>query len=130
MSAWLLVALGGALGSVLRYGLGRLLMHGAPVQAFPYGTLAVNLLGCLTIGLVAEFLLLQRILAPQPRLLLQTGILGGFTTFSAFGLETVLMLRREQWLAAVTYVSTSVFGGLLAVWLGMKAADGLGRLIK
>ena len=75
MSAWLLVAVGGAIGSVLRYGLGRWLMHGAPVQAFPYGTLAVNLLGCLAIGLVAEFLLLQRILAPQPRLLLQTGIL-------------------------------------------------------
>ena len=130
MSAWLLVAVGGAIGSVLRYGLGRLLMHGAPVQAFPYGTLAVNLLGCLAIGLVAEFLLLQRILAPQPRLLLQTGILGGFTTFSAFGLETVLMLRREQWLAVAIYVSTSVLGGLLAVWLGMKAADGLGRLIK
>ena len=130
MSAWLLVAVGGALGSVLRYGLGRWLMHGAPVQAFPYGTLAVNLLGCLAIGLVAEFLLLQRILAPQPRLLLQTGILGGFTTFSAFGLETVLMLRREQWLTAATYVSTSVLGGLLAVWLGMKAADGLSRLIK
>ena len=130
MSAWLLVAVGGALGSVLRYGLGRWLMHGAPVQAFPYGTLTVNLLGCLAIGLVAEFLLLQRILAPQPRLLLQTGILGGFTTFSAFGLETVLMLRREQWLTAATYVSTSVLGGLLAVWLGMKAADGLSRLIK
>lgn len=130
MSAWLLVAVGGAIGSVLRYGLGRWLMHGAPVQAFPYGTLAVNLLGCLAIGLVAEFLLLQRILAPQPRLLLQTGILGGFTTFSAFGLETVLMLRREQWLAVAIYVSTSVLGGLLAVWLGMKAADGLGRLIK
>ena len=130
MSAWLLVAVGGAIGSVLRYGLGRLLMHGAPVQAFPYGTLAVNLLGCLAIGLVAEFLLLQRILAPQPRLLLQTGILGGFTTFSAFGLETVLMLRREQWLTAAIYVSTSVFGGLLAVWLGMKAADGFSRLIK
>ena len=130
MSAWLLVAVGGAIGSVLRYGLGRWLMHGAPVQAFPYGTLAVNLLGCLAIGLVAEFLLLQRILAPQPRLLLQTGILGGFTTFSAFGLETVLMLRREQWLTVAIYVSTSVLGGLLAVWLGMKAADGLGRLIK
>ena len=130
MSAWLLVAVGGAIGSVLRYGLGRWLMHGAPVPAFPYGTLAVNLLGCLAIGLVAEFLLLQRILAPQPRLLLQTGILGGFTTFSAFGLETVLMLRREQWLAVAIYVSTSVLGGLLAVWLGMKAADGLGRLIK
>ena len=130
MSAWLLVAVGGALGSVLRYGLGRWLMHGAPVQAFPYGTLTVNLLGCLAIGLVAEFLLLQRILAPQPRLLLQTGILGGFTTFSAFGLETMLMLRREQWLTAATYVSTSVLGGLLAVWLGMKAADGLSRLIK
>ena len=130
MSAWLLVAVGGAIGSVLRYGLGRWLMHGAPVQAFPYGTLAVNLLGCLAIGLVAEFLLLQRILAPQPRLLLQTGILGGFTTFSAFGLETALMLRREQWLAVAIYVSTSVLGGLLAVWLGMKAADGLGRLIK
>lgn len=123
MSNLLLVGLGGGLGSISRYLLGGWILHQTMQQRFPYGTFAVNLLGCLAIGLLAGMAGRAEWLGPSTRLLLITGFLGGFTTFSAFGLETMLLLRRGDAAVAVAYVLGSVVLGLLAVWLGMKAIE-------
>ena len=102
-----LVALGGAIGSVLRYWLSTLAITHLGT-AFPWGTLGVNILGSAAIG-VAAGLGLQG----EARLLLVTGLLGGFTTFSAFSLETGVLFERAWWLAAL-YVLASVGLGLAA----------------
>ena len=118
-----LVGLGGAAGSVARYLLGQCVTDASAPQAFPLGTFAVNLSGCLAVGLLAG--LAERHpgwLSPDLRLLLFVGLLGGFTTFSAFGLETVQLLRRGDWLLAAGYAGGSVLLGLAAVWLGLRLA--------
>ena len=118
-----LVGLGGAAGSIARYLLGGWVTAAAASQAFPFGTFFVNLAGCLAVGLLAG--LVERHpgwLAPDLRLLLFVGVLGGFTTFSAFGLDTLQLLRRGEWLLATGYVGGSVLLGLAAVWLGLRLA--------
>ena len=114
----LLVAAGGALGSVLRY----LVSMQAAVHlgaGFPWGTLAVNILGSGAIGLLGGIGV-----GGDLRLLLVTGLLGGFTTFSAFSLETGLLWERGGWWPAATYVATSLACGLLAfalcLWVGRR----------
>ena len=102
---WLLVAAGGAAGSVLRHGV-SLLAAGQFGTGFPWGTLAVNLLGSAGIGIAAGLGV-----QGEARLLLVTGLLGGFTTFSAFSLETSLLLERD-WRLAVAYVAASLLLGL------------------
>ena len=97
------------------------LMGLATQPRFPFGTLAVNVLGCALIGVFAAFAEAIPSLNGPARLLLVTGLLGGFTTFSAFGLETVLMLRRGDTALAAAYVVASLVLGLIAVWIGMKA---------
>lgn len=116
----LLVAAGGALGSVARYLVVLWSGQAAGEGRFPLGTLAVNLVGCLVIGLVAGFCEQGESLSSDARLFVMTGVLGGFTTFSAFGLETVTLLRRDAFATALLYVTASVVGGLIAVWLGWK----------
>lgn len=121
MHAFLTVAIGGALGSVARYGLGTLLMNHASVQwgtRFPVGTLAINLLGCLLIGVVAGLADKLGVLASPLRLFLVTGVLGGFTTFSSFGLETMLLLKAGEIGLALAYVLASVLLGVALVALG------------
>jgi CrcB protein len=102
-----LVALGGAVGSVLRYVISHagLVLLGA---GFPWGTLAVNIVGSALIGVFGALGI-----AGEARLLLVTGLLGGFTTFSAFSLETGVLWEKAPWLAVV-YVAASVLGGLAA----------------
>jgi CrcB protein len=122
MNHWLLVALGGAIGSVARYALAGALNPApptpaaAPWSAFPTGTLIVNLIGCALIGLISGWLGVNTTegAGPNPawRPLLITGVLGGFTTFSAFGMETVLMLRAGQFAPAAAYVLASVVLGI------------------
>lgn len=115
-----IVALGGAAGSVLRYllsgyaqSLGQRLSW--PGAMFPWGTLAVNLIGSLLVGVLAE-LAARAILPPGMRLLLVVGLLGGFTTLSAMSLETAdLLAGREWWLAALNLAATAVLGVLLAL---------------
>ncbi|WP_439598507.1 fluoride efflux transporter FluC [Falsiroseomonas sp.] len=107
MKNLLLVALGGALGSVLRYAISLLAVEQFGT-AFPWGTLAVNILGSAAIGLAAALGVQGEL-----RLLLVTGVLGGFTTFSAFSLETGLLFERSPWLAAA-YVAASLILGLAA----------------
>lgn len=116
------VALGGAVGAASRFAVAQ--WAGARWGGtFPWGTLAVNLTGSLAIGLVLT-LLLARGADPTYRLLLVTGFLGGYTTFSALTFETLALLEARRWEAAALYVGGSVGLGLLATALGL----GIGRL--
>jgi fluoride exporter len=122
MQAALLVALGGALGSVLRYKVGGLVLHQVGTTPFPYGTFTVNVAGCLIAGLLAGLGEHFNFLTPDVRLFVFTGFLGGFTTFSAFGVETIALIERGQWTMAATYVLLSVACGLAALWAALKLA--------
>jgi len=118
-----LVALGGAIGSVLRWLVVLASAHrfGA---GFPWGTLAVNLAGSFLIGLVAEWSA-GGVLSPAARIFLATGILGGFTTFSAFSLETLILGRDGAPLAALAYAVGSVVAGFGAAYAGTLLARAL-----
>lgn len=111
---YLLVAIGGALGSMARYWVGTALN----TTGFPWGTLAVNVLGSAAIGVLGGLNL-----GTPGRLLLITGMLGGFTTFSAFSLETGLLYERAPWLAGV-YVGSSIILGLGAFFIAWSAIRG------
>lgn len=114
----LLVAVGGGLGSVCRYLLAGYVLHRTPNLSFPLGTFLVNVAGCFGVGVLGGLVVKYDLLSPDVRVFLFTGIAGGFTTFSAFGLESFHLLRRgEVWVAAA-YVAFSVLVGLLAVWVG------------
>lgn len=124
LQAVALVGIGGAAGSVARYLLSSWTMQAADMPKFPLGTFAVNLLGCLLIGACAGLAERFAWFGSDVRLLLMTGLLGGFTTFSAFGLETLQLLRRGEWLVAGGYVAGSVVLGVAAVWLGHRLLAG------
>jgi CrcB protein len=113
----LLVALGGALGSVGRYLVSRWM-----TGTFPWGTLTVNLLGSLLIGLLTG-LVAKGSLSPEMKLLLVTGFCGGFTTFSTFANESFSMMKAGDALQMALYLAASVVIGILAVWLGMNVSD-------
>ena len=120
MKEILLVGIGGFAGSVARYKLGGLVLHLTAQERFPYSTFAVNVLGCLVVGVLAALAERYEMFGPSARLFLFTGLLGGFTTFSAFGLDAMFLVRRgELWLAAL-YAGASVLLGITAVWLGLK----------
>ena len=118
MARWgLLFAAGGA-GALLRYGLAGLVQARAG-DAFPWGTFAVNASGCLLIGLLATLADERGLLQPGARFLLLTGVLGGFTTFSAFGIETWRLLEEGRALVSLAYSLGSVLVGVAAVALGV-----------
>ena len=123
MKAILLVALGGAVGSVARYKLSGLILHHTLDWRFPAGTFAVNVTGCLAAGILAGLAEKHDLLSAEARLLLFTGVLGGFTTFSAFGLETMHLLKRGDLAVAGANVALSVVAGLAALWLGLGLAS-------
>jgi len=125
MKALALVALGGGFGSICRYLLSTWLTRNA--GGFPLGTVAVNLLGCLLIGLFAGLAARHAWLNDEARLLLVVGVLGGFTTFSAFGLDSLNLMRRGESLLALGYVGSSVLLGLGAVWIGWWLASSAGK---
>ena len=114
----ILVALGGAIGSVCRYKLSGLVLHQTLDWRFPLGTFLVNVIGCLVIGVLAGLILKFEMFSSQSRLFMITGIMGGFTTFSAFGLETFYLIREKEFLVASSYVLGSVIVGLFAVLIG------------
>lgn len=120
MTHILLVGLGGFIGSVARYKIGVWTLDLAAEKGFPIGTFIVNLLGCLIIGLLAGVAEKHDLFSQEVKLLLFTGLIGGFTTFSAFGLETVSLLSRGEVLVAIIYVSASVLLGVAAVWFGIR----------
>ena len=103
---WLLVALGGAIGAVFRYGLGSYFIKSS--STFPWATWCINLLGCFLAGVFFAFSQQYPTLQNNARLFLMVGILGGFTTFSSFGLETFNLLREGQALWAIGYVCLQV----------------------
>ena len=105
-----LVAMGGAAGALLRYGMVLLVKPHSP--AFPSGTLACNLAGCLAIGFLNGWINGGPAPREPARLLLMVGLLGGFTTFSSLGLETVELLDAGRWRAALAYVVASTAGGI------------------
>lgn len=117
--AVLLVGLGGFAGSALRYLLGGWVQRVAPVAGFPAGTLAVNLLGCLAIGVLAGLVELRHGLGPSVRLFLLVGLLGGFTTFSSFAWETLELARSAALPLALANVALQVTLGLAAAWAGL-----------
>jgi len=115
MKVMLLVGIGGAIGAVARYRLGEWI-GGQTDSRFPFGTFVVNVVGCLIAGLLAGLAARTGALSDDARLFLFTGLLGGFTTFSAFGLETVSLLRRGDATTAAVYVVLSVLCGVFALW--------------
>ncbi len=115
---YLIVFLGAGLGGALRHGvnLAALRLVGA---GFPWGTLAINVAGSFVMGLVAEYFALKSGLSAQMRLFLTTGVLGGFTTFSAFSLEVALLYERGELLAAGLYVLGSVVLAVAGLFAGL-----------
>ena len=116
MKLLLFVGIGSFIGGILRYLLSQFIQTKF-LSTFPYGTLGVNVLGCLVIGLVLA-LSERTSMTPEWRLFLATGICGGFTTFSAFSSETFSMLRDGQFWYAATYVLASLILGVLATFIG------------
>jgi len=125
MYHFLLVAAGGALGSGMRHlvNVAALRLFG---PGFPWGTLAVNVVGCLAMGVFVELLARRLGGSAELRLFVATGLLGGFTTFSAFSLDAAVLWERGAVLPAFAYVAGSVALSLAALFVGMWVARGLG----
>ena len=122
LSKLLLIGAGGFIGSVLRYVVGGAVQTLSQSIAFPYGTLTVNILGCFSIGFLSELFDARAIVGTDTRAFLVVGILGGFTTFSAFGNETMNLIRDGDAALALLNVGAQVLLGLGAVWLGYTLA--------
>lgn len=120
----LLVCAGGALGAGARYLVALAALHWFGSD-FPWGTLAVNVLGSFLMGLAAHWFIVQVDLPLAARLFVMTGILGGFTTFSAYALDVVVLVERGAWLPAAIYAAVSVAGSVGALVLGMALSRGL-----
>lgn len=118
----IIVALGGALGSVFRYLLGTWTQTVSKSIDFPYGTLAVNLIGCFVIGFLSHLAEARGAFSSESRTFVFIGILGGFTTFSSFGNDTINLLRDGETFNALANVGANVIVGLVLVWLGRTAA--------
>ncbi len=114
----ILVGIGGAFGSILRYLIGVLASRFFPME-FPLGTFVVNTLGCLLIGIFIGIIDRQHVINQDFKLLLVTGFCGGFTTFSAFASENVNLLQQGHLLSAFTYIAASIILGLFSVWFGL-----------
>jgi fluoride exporter len=113
---FLLVGLGGAIGSMLRYA-SSLLIN---TKNFPFATLSINIAGSFIIGLVLAFSAKDENFLTNWKLFLATGICGGFTTFSAFSAENVVLLQNEKYSLAILYIVLSIVSGIAAAWLGFS----------
>lgn len=118
----LLVGLGGFLGSIGRYLVSGWVQNRFPFSGFPWGTLAVNLVGCWILGLLAGLAEARGVFSSETRLFLMVGLLGGFTTFSTFGLESYTLLADATYGRLAGNLLGSVVGGLAAVGLGLIVA--------
>jgi CrcB protein len=119
----LLVGSAGFLGAVLRYAVGGAVHRVFPLATFPVGTLSVNLLGCFLVGALAGLADSRQLFTPELRTFVFIGLLGGFTTFSTFGYETVVLARGGEALRAVANVGAHVVVGLTLVWFGYGLAS-------
>lgn len=119
--AWIAVAVGGAIGSLARHGVNHVIHARMLSSRFPVATVVVNLVGCFIIGLLAGLLASNRIaMRLHWREFVFVGLLGGFTTFSTFGLDTFLLSRANAPECAALNVGLQVVGGLAAVWIGFR----------
>lgn len=116
------VGAGGFVGAVMRYGLAGWVHGGGRTHAFPWGTLAVNVTGCLLIGVLGGVTESRSLFSPEMRVFLFIGLLGGFTTFSTFGFETLMLLRDADFMRAGANIIGHLIVGLGAVWLGLALA--------
>jgi CrcB protein len=117
--------LGGGIASLLRFSLGAWVVHCYPNEKIPWATLSVNWLGCLLVGLIYGWVSDRWFMGFHMRHLLITGFLGGFTTFSAFSVETMLLFKKGETMLAWTYVLASVAGGLILAWMGERISSAL-----
>ncbi len=127
MGRLLLVGAGGFLGSILRYLASGWVQQWLQTASFPFGTLAVNVLGCLVIGFLSQLADARGVFTPETRALVFVGVLGGFTTFSTFSNETFNLLRDNEVIPALANLSAHIVLGLGAVWLGRALAYWLWR---
>ncbi len=127
MTKLLLIGAGGFLGSILRYLMSGFAQSLSQSTVFPYGTLAVNMLGCLCIGFLSRLCTSSALIGADTQAFLVVGILGGFTTFSAFGNETMNLIREGEAALALLNVGAQVLLGLGAVWFGYTLAAAIGR---
>lgn len=119
MSPWIGIAIGGAAGTLVRWGLGGFIQH-VSGGTFPWGTLVINVAGCAAIGALAAFTDRGGFLSPPWRMALQIGVLGGFTTYSTFGLETFRLVSAGDMSRAAAYFGLTSAGGFAAVWLAYR----------
>jgi len=122
-----LVGAGGFLGSVLRYIVSGYVQQSSGSVGFPYGTLAVNVIGCFVIGALSALAENRGVFTTEARLFVFVGILGGFTTFSTFSNETMNFLREGDNLRALANVAAQLILGLGAVWLGRSIVTAIWR---
>ena len=115
---WIAIAAGGAIGAVMRYGVSNG-VHAMLGRGFPWGTLTVNVFGSLLMGLLYVLMLERMSISAEWRGVLQVGLLGAFTTFSTFSIETLLLLENGETLKALINIVASVLLCLLAVWIGV-----------
>jgi fluoride exporter len=120
MIKYFLVFLGGGIGAVARYSL-QGFVHRYTENNFPYGTFAVNVIGCFVLGYLMVAFEERFLMNPSLRLFLTIGILGGFTTFSSFSYETIALLRGGEWMFGISNILASVLCCLLATFAGMAA---------
>jgi CrcB protein len=131
MHAWIAVAIGGALGSVARHGVNRIVHQEWPLLRFPLATVIVNIVGCCVIGVLAGLVATGRLpMRANWREFIFVGILGGFTTFSTFGLDTVTLVRSGDSSQAFLNVLLHVVCGLAAVHFGLVAVERFGVIAR
>jgi len=123
MKQILIIGCGGFMGAILRYITAGWIQKINRFTLFPYGTLGVNMIGCLLIGILGGMADNHEFFSPSVRMLLLVGVLGSFTTFSTFGYETLALIRDQQLLMAATNIMIHLFAGLLAVWLGYSLSQ-------
>lgn len=119
---YLFIALGGALGAVSRYLLSTWI-YNRNLQVLPYGTLVVNVLGCFLLGVFNTLAVEINVISPHIRMMISIGLLGSFTTFSTFSLETFNIIKENNLPVAFINIGLSVFLGLLAIWMGTVLAN-------
>jgi fluoride exporter len=125
MLKFILVLLGGAIGTGCRYGLSLLVYSRIKNPTFPYANLIINVSGSFVIGMLAELFDSRILVSPTTRATLFIGVLGGYTTFSSFSYETFTLIRAGEWFRAALNSVGSVLLGLIAVWLGVRLARSL-----
>jgi CrcB protein len=120
----LLLLVFGGIGTLARYGLDGWIQNRTG-PGFPWGILTINVLGCFVLGLIGQYGLNHLSMPPDLRIGLTTGLMGGFTTFSTFGWDTVRMMESGEWSRAFIYIGASVVGGLVAMVFGLRFGNAL-----